>query len=142
MNAPKLEELLTLSRKKDRNKQTKRLVFAHGAVLFSARKRKNRIEIEVDCWGTRNLLPAVQSQLADRHSEYLSDHPDVKLGGAATSFGPSGCRCHVAPEHADHWLELLFGVNGWNNPDFEFRFDVLVQVNFDHVKPQFFQNTV
>jgi hypothetical protein len=110
MNAPKLEELLTLSRKKDRNKQTKRLVFAHGAVLFSARKRKNRIEIEVDCWGTRNLLPAVQSQLADRHSEYLSDHPDVKLGGAATSFGPSGCRCHVAPEHADHWLELLFGV--------------------------------
>ena len=109
-HTPTIEELLTLSRKRDQSQQKKRISFDHGIVTFGARKDDKRISIEVDSYGTRNILPHVQSELADRHFRYLDEHHDIKRGGAATAFGKTGFHCHVAPEHADEWLQMLFDV--------------------------------
>ncbi|QDV84566.1 hypothetical protein TBK1r_35170 [Stieleria magnilauensis] len=99
-NPPKLADALSGTR----------LTFDHGSILFTAKRDKGRIRIEVDLVNSRNIRTNVKSDLSALHQSYLNDHPEVLSDGARGSFGPATCCFHVLPMHANEWLRRLFEV--------------------------------
>ena len=70
----------------------------------------------------------------------------IKKPGAITGLGFLRIVRKLLTTHLsalqENALRVFFCLNRWNNPNFQFRLNLLVQVNFDCVQSQFFQDTI